>query len=88
LERYGKEKIWYSPNLQDSKSEAFHNLSEMTKEALDRMAMQSDLRDIYHGIAVTGFSTDLNHEDTAVNFYVQVREYNIFFRNFREVKQF
>lgn len=51
---------------------AHQKLWEATREGLDRMAMQSDLRDIFHGVVVTGFNQADKQNKTMVNFYYQV----------------
>uniref|UniRef100_A0A1B6D0I9 EGF-like domain-containing protein n=2 Tax=Clastoptera arizonana TaxID=38151 RepID=A0A1B6D0I9_9HEMI len=74
LDRYGKDHIKYSESLNDSTSSHYQVLSEATREGLDRMVMQSDLRDIYHGVAINGFSPVKKPENTMVRFYVQLSD--------------
>lgn len=74
LERNGKDKLNFAPFLLDSSSSAYQNFAEVTREALDRMIMQSELRDIYHGMAVTGFKKDSKEGNVLANFYIQVRK--------------
>lgn len=71
LERLGKEKINYSQYVMDVNSQTYQTLIDATKEGLHRMVMQSDLRDIYHGIEVTGFNHK-ERDDIVADFYIQV----------------
>lgn len=43
--------------LRNPSSPKYNHLLEVVHDAIDRMVMQSDLRDIYHGIHLAGFST-------------------------------
>lgn len=72
LSHLGKEKLKFEPALADKSSTRYARLAKATHDGLDRMVMQSDLRDIYHGVQVNGFEP---HKDTGVinDFYVQVR---------------
>lgn len=47
----------YETALKNSASPRTSHLFEVVHDALDRMVMQSDLRDIYHGVHIVGFST-------------------------------
>ncbi|XP_073985317.1 uncharacterized protein isoform X2 [Rhodnius prolixus] len=73
LERLGKEKINYSQYVMDVNSQTYQTLIDATKEGLHRMVMQSDLRDIYHGIEVTGFNHK-ERDDIVADFYIQLSE--------------
>ena len=55
LEKLGGENIGYGNELDQVGSPKFTRLASATKEGLDRMIMQSDLRDVYHGVIVNGF---------------------------------
>jgi len=55
LEKLGNENIGYGNDLNQSGSAKYTRLASATKEGLDRMIMQSDLRDVYHGVIVNGF---------------------------------
>ncbi|KAG8237298.1 hypothetical protein J437_LFUL017057, partial [Ladona fulva] len=57
-----KHRLNYHPNLEDPQTEEFHELQEATQDGLERVAMQSDIRDLFHGIAIAGF--DPLPEDT------------------------
>lgn len=60
----------YENSLNDSTSTTYKRLMTPTKEALDRMLMQSDLRDIYRGLTIAGFTPD----PTRVEFHVQLSD--------------
>lgn len=71
LARYGKEVLKYKDPLADSTSPQYIRLALATHEGLDRMVMQSDLRDIYHGVQINKFEP--NKDNGIINeFYVQV----------------
>ncbi|GJQ72172.1 hypothetical protein Trydic_g3264 [Trypoxylus dichotomus] len=67
LDKYGKEKLFYKDKLADQNSTEYIRLMAITQEALDRMVMQSDLRDIYHGVAINGFERDDQNVNTLLN---------------------
>lgn len=75
LAHNGKETLRYGSSLEDTTSPHYQQLSEATREGLDRMVMQSDLRDIYHGVVVNGFQPDDQGDGVTVKFYVQVCQY-------------
>lgn len=50
LNRYGSKQLIYDDTLTDPSSKKFEFLRQLTKDSLDRMLMQSDVRDNYHGI--------------------------------------
>lgn len=50
LNRYGSKQLIYDDTLNETSSKKFEFLRQLTKNSLDRMLMQSDVRDIYHGI--------------------------------------
>jgi hypothetical protein len=72
LAHNGKETLRYGSSLEDTTSPQYQQLSEATREGLDRTVMQSDLRDIYHGVVVKDFQPDDQGDGVTVNFYVQV----------------
>nr|CAD7454453.1 unnamed protein product [Timema tahoe] len=74
LDRLGKEKLKYQESLEDVSSPHHRQVSEVTREALDRMVMQSDLRDIYHGVEVSGFAPSTKPDGVMVKFYVQLSD--------------
>lgn len=46
----------YEDALRNPSSPKYTHLMQVVHDAIDRMVMQSDLRDIYHGVHVAGFS--------------------------------
>ncbi|XP_023158995.1 uncharacterized protein LOC105664975 [Ceratitis capitata] len=54
--RIGDHKLHYERLLRDNTTNDYKQLSTITKEAVDRLVMQSDFRDIYHGVQLTAFS--------------------------------
>jgi hypothetical protein len=75
LDKFRKEPIKYSSNLENPGSNQYQQLTEATREGLNRMSMQSDLRDIYHGVIVGGFEPVENGEKAAVSYIIQVMFY-------------
>ncbi|XP_046812650.1 uncharacterized protein LOC111687833 isoform X2 [Lucilia cuprina] len=57
-ERVGNYSLQYVSELKDKKTEHYKQLSQLVINALDRMIMQSDFRDAYHGVKVTQFEDD------------------------------
>lgn len=57
LLRNNDEILVYKSALKNPTSPKTNHLFEVVHDAIDRMVMQSDLRDIYHGVHVVGFST-------------------------------
>ncbi|XP_050541141.1 mucin-17 [Daktulosphaira vitifoliae] len=74
LEKFKKEKLKYSSVLDNPSSSLYQQLIEATREGLNRMSMQSDLRDIYHGVVVGGFEPAVNGEKVAVSYIIQLSE--------------
>ncbi|XP_054280807.1 uncharacterized protein LOC128998618 isoform X1 [Macrosteles quadrilineatus] len=74
LDRYGKNHIRYEGPLEDPTSGPYQRLVDATREGLDRMVMQSDLRDIYHGVEVRGFEPAREPDNAVVRFYVQLSD--------------
>lgn len=65
----------YEDDLSNENTTQFAKLATATHEGLDRMVMQSDLRDIYHRVTVKGYEPN---ENGIINqFYLQV---NFFLR--------
>ncbi|KAF4520034.1 hypothetical protein B566_EDAN008321 [Ephemera danica] len=74
----------YRPSLSDATSAEFQRLARESAEGVRRAAMRSELRDMFHGAAITGFApaaeagdtSDLTHAEDGVmvNFYVQLSE--------------
>lgn len=72
LDKFRKEPIKYSTQLENPSSNQYQKLTEATREGLNRMSMQSDLRDIYHGVIVGGFEPATNSEKAVVSYIIQV----------------
>lgn len=72
MERLGKDKLEFTDDLSNSNSSEFTKLTTAAHDGLDRMVMQSDLRDIYHGIRVKGYQSADNNEGLVNEFYLQV----------------
>lgn len=70
LDRIGHELVAYDAALNDSTSMMYKRLAVPTKDALDRTLMQSDLRDVYRGLKIAGFTP----EPTKVEFHVQLSD--------------
>ncbi|XP_076544670.1 uncharacterized protein LOC117601274 isoform X1 [Osmia lignaria lignaria] len=70
LDRIGHEPVSYEASLNDSSSTPYRRLLGPIKDALDRTLMQSDLRDIYRGLEIAGFTPD----PTKVEFHVQLSD--------------
>lgn len=75
LDKFRKEPIKYSTQLENPSSNQYQKLIEVTREGLNRMSMQSDLRDIYHGVIVGGFEPAENNEKAVVSYIIQVLLY-------------
>ncbi|KAJ6644596.1 Transmembrane matrix receptor MUP-4 [Pseudolycoriella hygida] len=61
LVRHGKEKLKFEEALTKSTSPKYTHLSSVVHDGLDRMVMQSDLRDIYHGVHLIEFKNGSTH---------------------------
>ncbi|CAH2231299.1 jg20615 [Pararge aegeria aegeria] len=77
----GNERLMFQKNLSDNSSKEYHTLAVATHEGINRMIMQSDLRDVYHGVHITGFHpVDMKtpkgevYEGVINNFYVQLSD--------------
>ncbi|XP_047037254.1 uncharacterized protein LOC124642696 [Helicoverpa zea] len=51
----GNERLEFHQNLSDNATKEYQELAVATHEGINRMIMQSDLRDVYHGVHITGF---------------------------------
>ncbi|KAI5723503.1 hypothetical protein M8J76_007193, partial [Diaphorina citri] len=74
LDRNGKEKIRYSDSLQDVSSPGYLKLAAVTRDGLDRLVMQSELRDVYQGLEINRFDPVPGSgasETAQVNFHLQ-----------------
>ncbi|VVC43621.1 EGF-like, conserved site,EGF-like calcium-binding domain,SEA domain,EGF-like calcium-binding [Cinara cedri] len=74
LDRFRKEPIKYSTELENPSSNQYQKLTEATREGLNRMSMQSDLRDIYHGVIVGGYEPAEKSEKAVVSYIIQLSE--------------
>ncbi|XP_075987218.1 uncharacterized protein LOC142983911 isoform X2 [Anticarsia gemmatalis] len=77
----GNDRLIYDQHLSDNSSKQYHALAVATHEGINRMVMQSDLRDVYHGVHITGFhpvemkSTGGDLYQGVINdFYVQLSD--------------
>lgn len=59
----------YEDALRNPSSPKYAHLLQVVHDAIDRMVMQSDLRDVYHGVHIAGFSNITNSQinSTATN---------------------
>ncbi|XP_050671701.1 uncharacterized protein LOC126970075 isoform X1 [Leptidea sinapis] len=55
LKSHGTKPLKFHPALGDNSTKEYHNLAIATHEGINRMVMQSDLRDVFHGVHITGF---------------------------------
>lgn len=74
LDRIGKDWLAYEDNLLNKNSKEFTKLARVTHDGLDRMLMQSDLRDIYHGVQIKGFAPSTNGFGVVNEFYLQLSD--------------
>lgn len=61
LVRHGTEKLIFEEALAKNNSPKYTHLSTVVHDGLDRMVMQSDLRDIYHGVHLIEFKNASVH---------------------------
>lgn len=73
LERQGVDRIHFTDTLADRTSPSHQQLTEAAREGLERMVMQSNLRDIYYDIVVSGFEPSRESDRAAVVYVVRVR---------------
>ncbi|KAK9887687.1 hypothetical protein WA026_000009 [Henosepilachna vigintioctopunctata] len=72
LDRLARKKLTYNENLSNTNTSEYARLASSTHEALDRMVMQSDLRDIYHGVHVHSFKP--GKSGVLNSFYLQLSD--------------
>lgn len=72
LGRIGKDHLHFYDDLKNPNSTEHYKFVQATNEALDRMVMQSDLRDIFHGIKVHAFEPA--DKGIVSKFYLQLSE--------------
>lgn len=71
----GKEKLKYDPLLEDANTSEHIRLAKAAHEAVDRMVMQSDFRDIYHGVQVKNFKpTEKGSSGVSSELYLQLSD--------------
>ncbi|XP_064075147.1 uncharacterized protein LOC113393742 isoform X2 [Vanessa tameamea] len=77
----GNERLKFHTNLSDNSSKEYHSLAVATHEGINRMVMQSDLRDVYHGVHITGFHPiemltpqEETYQGVINDFYVQLSD--------------
>lgn len=74
LNRNGNDKLYYTNKLSDPLSEQYNKLATISHDSIDRMVMQSDLRDIYHGIHITGFNKTKQNNGIISEFSLQLSD--------------
>lgn len=74
LSRNGKERLTFDRSLADKSSANFSALHKITHDGVDRMLMQSDLRDIYHSVEVIGFNNSKLDNGVVGKMFVQLSE--------------
>lgn len=74
LTRNGKERLEFNNILANKTSTGFANLSKKTHDGVDRMLMQSDLRDIYHSVDVIGFNSSRFANGVVGKMFIQLSE--------------
>ncbi|KAJ8963665.1 hypothetical protein NQ314_005456 [Rhamnusium bicolor] len=74
LDRIDKDKLQYYNDLSNSNSTEFLKFAQTIHEALDRMVMQSDLRDIFHGVEVHSFKPSPTSKGIVTRFYLQLSD--------------
>ncbi|KAL4712584.1 hypothetical protein ACJJTC_007600 [Scirpophaga incertulas] len=77
----GNKRLEFHENLSDNSSKQYHELAVATHEGINRMVMQSDLRDVYHGVHITGFKPlemnsdkEKRYQGVMNEFYVQLSD--------------
>ncbi|CAK1595421.1 unnamed protein product [Parnassius mnemosyne] len=81
LKSQRNEPLKFHESLSDNSSKQYHTLAIATHEGINRMIMQSDLRDVYHGVHITGFQpvqmktiNGEKYEGVMNEFYVQLSD--------------
>lgn len=89
LSRYGHERLFYQDAFADQNTKEFQDLAFAAHEGINRMVMQSDLRDVYHGVHINGFQPvkiptpeGVNMNGVLNDFYVQVFILLLYFKAF------
>lgn len=75
IDKIGKVPLKFTNKLKNESTPEFMHLAKKVHEALDRTVMQSDLRDIFHGVHVTTFNPTTRRKNAVVsNFYLQLSD--------------
>ncbi|CAH1959296.1 unnamed protein product [Acanthoscelides obtectus] len=74
LDRMGKEPLYFTPDMATPNSTEFMRYARPIREALDRMVMQSDLRDIFHGVEVHALAPSNHSRGVVSKFYLQLSD--------------
>nr|XP_037876760.1 uncharacterized protein LOC101743303 isoform X1 [Bombyx mori] len=81
LASQGESRLQFQESLSDNSSKEYQALAVATHEGINRMVMQSDLRDVYHGIHIAGFhpveiqnDTGTGYQGVMNDFYVQLSD--------------
>ncbi|XP_055690318.1 mucin-2 isoform X3 [Lutzomyia longipalpis] len=74
LGRFAGSRLFWDAALASNTSARFHHMQAVAHEALHRTAMQSDLRDIYHGLYVSGFEAAPEAGSIQAHFYLQLSD--------------
>src|SRR5690349_14634845 len=74
LGRNGKNRLSYDESLINKNSQNFTALQKITHDGVDRMLMQSDLRDIYHSVDIIGFNSSRNDNGVVGKMFIQLSE--------------
>ncbi|KAG5890180.1 hypothetical protein JTB14_014346 [Gonioctena quinquepunctata] len=74
LERIGKDTLHFFDDLKNPNSTEFNKFAQATREGLNRMVMQSDLRDIFHGVKVHSFEPGQKNKGIVSKFYLQLSD--------------
>lgn len=72
MDLYKQQKLRFDEDLKNPESIRYARLAAATHDALDRMVMQSDLRDIYHGVHISEFKPTADGEGILNSFHLQV----------------
>lgn len=74
LNRNGKERLKFEGKYADKNSASYTALQKVTHDGIDRMLMQSDLRDIYHSVDIIGFNTSRLENGIIGKMFIQLSE--------------
>nr|CAH7740085.1 unnamed protein product [Callosobruchus chinensis] len=74
LDRMGKDQLHFTEDMKNVNSSRFLRYARPIREALDRMVMQSDLRDIFHGVEVHALTPSNTSKGLISRFYLQLSD--------------